>query len=170
MYGPGTVYAWSMQTTESPVDSVLQALMSLSRVMRQRVSGDQIEPGTFWLLKSLAMRGSMRVTDLATCTNLDTSTVSRHVSQLERAGLVRRGPDPDDRRAQLVELSAEGSALLEDGFRRRRAILSRTLDHWESADLAQLEQLLSRFVDDVNNSTESISTSSTPSHHEPEHP
>lgn len=163
-----------MQTVESPVDSVLQALMSLSRVMRQRMPGDQIEPGTFWLLKNLAMHGSMRVTALATRTNLDTSTVSRHISQLERTGLVRRGPDPDDRRAQLVQLSAQGTQLLEDGFRRRRAILSRTLDHWESADLAQLEQLLSRFVEDVNTSSvDDVNTSSledfTTSHHEPEH-
>ena len=143
------------------MDSVLQALMSIGRVMRQRVPGDKLEPGIFWLLKNLAMRGSIRVTDLATCTNLDTSTVSRHVSQLERDGLIRRRPDPDDRRAQLVELSNRGSQLLEDGFRRRRAILSRTLDHWESADLAQLEHLLGRLVHDMN-------TSDTEDHQEPE--
>jgi len=151
-----------MQIVDSPVDSVLQALMSVSRVMRQRLPGDQIEPGSFWLLKNLAMRGAMRVTDLASCASLDTSTVSRQVTQLERAGLVRRGPDPGDRRAQLLELSAQGSQLLEDGFRRRREILSRTLDRWESADLAQLEHLLGRLVHD-------ITTNSNDEHHEPEH-
>jgi DNA-binding MarR family transcriptional regulator len=151
-----------MQIVESPVDSVLQALMSVSRVMRQRLPGDQIELGSFWLLKNLAMRGAMRVTDLASCATLDTSTVSRQVTQLERAGLIRRGPDPGDRRAQLVELSTQGSQLLEDGFRRRREILSRTLDHWESEDLAQLEQLLGRLVHD-------ITTNNNDDHHEPEH-
>ena len=135
--------------------------MSIGRVMRQRVPGDQLEPGMFWLLKNLAMHGSIRVTSLAACTNLDTSTVSRHVSQLERDGLIRRGPDPDDRRAQLVELSDRGSQLLEEGFRRRRAILSRTLDHWESADVAQLEHLLGRLVLDMF-------AGNTEDHHEPE--
>ena len=42
----------------------------------------------------------MRVTDLAGCANLDISTVSRHVAQLQRTGLIERTPDPDDRRAQ----------------------------------------------------------------------
>ena len=50
----------------------------------------------------------MRVTDLAGCANLDTSTVSRHVAQLQRTGLIERTPDPDDRRAQRVELTAAG--------------------------------------------------------------
>ena len=170
-----------MQPVPPPVDSVLQALMSISRVMRQRLPGDQVEPGTFWLLKNLAIHGSMRLTDLAGCMNLDTSTVSRHISQLERTGLIRRGPDPDDRRAQLVELTAQGSQLLDDGFGRRRAILSRTLEHWESTDLAQLEHLLGRFVQDIGTSTAAESTTSTTTktltsnttssieqHHEPE--
>ena len=63
----------------TPVDSVLLALMSIGRLMRQRVDGDTLDPGSTWLLKNLHSRGSMRISELAGCVNLDASTVSRHV-------------------------------------------------------------------------------------------
>lgn len=134
---------------QSPVESVMHALMRFGRVMRHRVPGDTLEQGTFWLLKSLATQGSMRVTDLAGCTNLDNSTVSRHVTHLERTGLIERTPAPDDRRAQLVTLSAEGRAHLEAGFRRRRELLTRSFAGWDPADVAELDHLLARFVGDL---------------------
>lgn len=162
-------YACGMQTTlsdrqpaeqptpdhsaEAPavVDSVLLALMAVGRLMRQRVEGDQLEPGTFWLLKSLAADGPMRVTELAGCSNLDTSTVSRHVTQLDRAGLVERTPDPGDGRAHRIGLTPAGRQILQDAFHRRRTLLSRGIGTWDTADVAQLDHLLGRFVNDVEN-------------------
>jgi DNA-binding MarR family transcriptional regulator len=131
-------------------DSVLLALMAIGRLMRQRVEGDHLDPGTFWLLKTIAVRGPLRVTELAGCTNLDTSTVSRHVAQLDRAGLVERTPDPDDGRAQRIQLTGTGSSQLQSGFARRRELLSRALVGWQSDDIARLDALLGRFVNDLN--------------------
>lgn len=144
--------------TKSPdapqaVDSVMSALWAVARLMRQRVDGDQLDPGTFWLLKSLASNGPLRVTELAALSNLDTSTVSRHVAQLDRAGLVVRRPDPDDRRAHRLELTDEGQQTLEAAFQRRRSLLRRGMATWDSTDIAQLDHLLGRFVSDVENLT-----------------
>ena len=131
------------------VDSVLLALMAIGRLMRQRVEGDRLDPGTFWLLKNIAAR-PLRVTELAGCANLDTSTVSRHVAQLDRAGLVERTPDPDDGRAHRVQLTELGSAQLADGFARRRELLGRALVDWHPDDIAHLDRLLDRFVSDID--------------------
>ncbi len=141
------------RTTEAPavVDSVLTALMAVGRVMRQRVDGDNLDPGTIWLLKTLGAQGPMRVTELAGITNLDTSTVSRHVAQLDRSGMVERTPDPDDRRAHRIKLTDQGSETLQDAFGRRRALLSRGIGTWDPADVAQLGDLLGRFVKDIEN-------------------
>lgn len=144
--------AASAPENDSRVDSVVMALMTVSRLMRQRVEGDDLEPGTVWLLKTLSAQ-PMRITELASSTNLDTSTVSRQVAQLDRAGLVNRTPDPDDRRAHRVELSPEGRSRLDDAFRRRRALLGRGLRGWDTDDVAHLDRLLSRFVADVENLT-----------------
>lgn len=133
----------------SAVDSVLHALMAVGRLMRQRVEKDGLDPGTFWMLKHLAGE-PMRITDLAALARLDTSTVSRHVAQLERTGSVRRRPDPDDRRAQQVELTEHGQQQLDETLARRRALLTNSLESWSTDDLHTFDLLLGRFVADVN--------------------
>ena len=130
------------------MDSVVLAVMALGRLMRQRVEGDELDPGAFWLLKNIASR-PRRVTELAGCANLDTSTVSRHVAQLDRTGLVERTPDPDDGRAHRVQLTDLGRQRLEDGFARRRQLLARAFADWRPDDIAHLDRLLDRFVHDV---------------------
>ncbi len=79
------------------VDSLMHALLGIGRLMRQRGQGETLDTGSFWLLKTLAASGPLRVTDLAVCANLDASTVSRHVAQLHSAGLIERTPDPSRR-------------------------------------------------------------------------
>lgn len=134
------------------VDSVLHTAMTIGRVMRQRLPGDQLEPATYWVLKNL-LASSMRITALAASTQLDTSTVSRHVTQLEQAGLVERGPDPDDGRAQRIALTEEGRTQVEASTARRREVLTESLEGWDPGDLALLERLLGRLVAGVESRT-----------------
>jgi DNA-binding MarR family transcriptional regulator len=140
-----------MQTARPAVDAMVTALMSVGRVMRQRQSADSIDPGTFWLLKTISHRGPLRITELAASTHLDTSTISRHVAQLERNGLVDRTSDPADGRAQLVGISPTGQDQLDQAFTRRRDVLEATLAEWDEHDIAEFERLLSKFVAGINN-------------------
>ena len=139
-----------MQTARPAVDAMVTALMSVGRVMRQRQTADSIDPGTFWLLKTISHRGPLRITELATSTHLDTSTISRHVAQLERNGYVARTPDPADGRAQLVGISAVGQAQLDQAFQRRRDVLEATLAEWDERDVDEFERLLTKFVEGIN--------------------
>ncbi|HEY0239744.1 MAG TPA: MarR family winged helix-turn-helix transcriptional regulator [Friedmanniella sp.] len=132
----------------SVVDSVLHTAMTIGRLMRQRVAGDQLEPATYWVLKHLT-NDSLRITALAATTQLDTSTVSRHVTQLEQSGLVERSQDPDDKRAQRVGLTEEGRTQLAASTARRRELLTTSLEGWDATDLADLERLLGRLVSSV---------------------
>lgn len=129
---------------------MLSALMTVGRLMRQRQADDTIDPGTFWLIKTVAHTGPLRISDLATAVHLDVSTVSRHVAQLERTGLVVRTADPADGRAQLVGISDDGRQLLDEAFQRRRDLLESTLSGWEASDIAEFERLLAKFVSGIN--------------------
>ncbi len=125
---------------------VLDVLMGVGRRFRRRTAGATIDPGAFWLLKSLLGDDPVRPTDLAVSMGLDTSTVSRHLSQLHRAGLVRRSVDPDDRRAQRVELSEAGRAELDAALASRRTLLERSLSDWSDEDVELLHRLITRML------------------------
>jgi DNA-binding MarR family transcriptional regulator len=134
----------------------MHALLGVGRLMRQRGQGETLDSGSFWLLKSLAASGPLRVTDMAVCANLDASTVSRHVAQLHSAGLIERTPDPLDGRAQRVKLSDAGIARIEAALRSRRALLEKALGSWDPRDLEELGQLLTRFAADVEALTQTM--------------
>ena len=129
------------------IESVLDDLMAIGRTMRRRMVGDGLDPGLFWLLKTVGDSGTLRLTELAACANLDTSTVSRHVAQMQRAGLVERAPDPDDGRAQRVMLTDHGRRAFEQAQSRRRALVADALHDWDATDLDRLQELLGRLVD-----------------------
>ncbi len=141
------------------VQSVLHALMSVGRLIRQRGQAETLDPGAFWLLTTVSMNGSMRVTDLASSANLDTSTVSRHVAQLHKVGWIERSPDPDDRRAQRVRLSAAGRSTLDRALAARTAVLARSLEGWSQADLEELDRLVTRLVTDVESLSQKLEQS-----------
>lgn len=65
-----------------------------------------------WLILS-ALRGEPPASQqrLASAVGIEGPTLTRHLDQLESAGLVRRTPHPGDRRAVQVELTPAGLAL-----------------------------------------------------------
>lgn len=143
---------------EASVESVLYALMTIGRLMRQRMHGDAVDPGTFFLLKRLADRDAMRVTELAALANLDASTMSRHVAQLHRSGLIERTQDPDDGRAQRVAVSEHGRELLNISMIRRRAVLGKSVEDWDSSELETLGRLLGRIVHNIEHNIDEHDT------------
>jgi DNA-binding MarR family transcriptional regulator len=143
-------------TRTASVESLMHALLGISRLMRQRGQGETLDTGSLWLLKALATSGPLRVTDLAACANLDASTVSRHVAQLDSAGLIERTQDPVDGRAQRVKLSPPGAQKIEAALRSRRSLLEKCLESWEARDLEELDRLLTRFAADVEALTQKV--------------
>ncbi len=133
---------WKPQSTE---DSLLAALFEVGRMMRNS-GGTSAEPHTYWLLHSLRCRGTVRMTDLAVTMDLDTSTVSRHLQQLDRAGLVQRSRHPDDGRAQAVAITAAGEALLDQAHQARLTFVADRTADWDPADVVSLTRLLSQFA------------------------
>lgn len=57
--------------------------------------------------------GGSRLAELAEAAQISKQTLGSIVDQLERAGYVRRVPDPHDRRARLVTVTAKGRELVE---------------------------------------------------------
>ncbi len=131
-------------------DDVALDLVTLMTQLKRRSGDPEASAGAF-LLGFVDRLAPVRATDLAEHVGLDLSTVSRHLHGLETAGLVRRSPDPDDRRAALLELSGTGRDLLERNVRTRTELLARATDTWSRADTAELARLLHRLTHDLEN-------------------
>lgn len=78
-----------------------------------RESG-RILPGTFDLLREIALREPCRVQDLADAMVITVGGASQAVDRAVRDGFAERRPHPTDRRSQTVVLTAEGRAALRD--------------------------------------------------------
>jgi DNA-binding MarR family transcriptional regulator len=78
---------------------------------RQLLHGLGLHTGHELLLMHLWDSGPQRQADLAAEFDTDSASMTRTVQRLERAGFVRRRPDPDDGRATLVDSTPAGLAL-----------------------------------------------------------
>ena len=94
-----------------------QMTVLLRRVQSIHLStsaGDMhLERSAYGILCQLADEGPQRLGALATAFGLDPSTITRQVKALEDAGLAARETDPSDRRASILDLTAEGREALD---------------------------------------------------------
>jgi len=132
------------QPPTSAEDAVMATLLVLGRRMRVRLPEDTIDFSVVPVLKTLKACGPMRLTALATRLELDASTVSRHVRQLEDRGLLARTTDPDDGRASQIELSDTGAEVLQQHIARRKALIGAALEGWNAEDRENLRTHLDR--------------------------
>jgi DNA-binding MarR family transcriptional regulator len=88
---------------------------------RQHRDDQRVTPQGWATLQHLELTGPLTVHEMTLHLSRAQSVVSDMVSVLERAGLLRRMRDPNDRRRTLVWLTDEGLAFL----RRQRDVLDR---------------------------------------------
>jgi DNA-binding MarR family transcriptional regulator len=75
-----------------------------------------LEPGWHDVLATLRRTGPpyrLRVTDFSGTLMLTSSGTTKRLDKLEQAGLIRREPDPQDRRGTLVSLTDAGRELID---------------------------------------------------------
>src|SRR5437868_8635215 len=95
--------------------ALLKVQAAVVRKLEQRLEEHRLVPIAQYdvLLELNAAPGRrLRMQQLSDRVVLSRSRVSRVVDEMERAGLVRRAPDPDDRRAAFAVLTDDGRAAL----------------------------------------------------------
>jgi DNA-binding MarR family transcriptional regulator len=154
------IEAWSQERPD--LDTA--AIATLARVSRlahriereeqSGVAGLGLKPGWLDVLAALRRVGTpyrVSPTELSNVAMLSSGGMTSRLDRLEEAGLVRRRPDPDDRRGVLVELTAEGRRLAEaaiDGHGERAAQLLSPLSRDERRTLGQILRKLMTSLED----------------------
>ncbi|MGW4871954.1 MarR family winged helix-turn-helix transcriptional regulator [Streptomyces chartreusis] len=145
---------------ESPVSSeVVEIERALTRITylstraRQHerlmaLAGVPLDRAAVALLRQVADSEPLRPGELAARLGVEASHVTRTVQQLQRTGYVTRVPDPQDRRAQRIELTESGRRAIvrvrDAGARGMQLALA----DWTPEELRQLATLFHRMVDD----------------------
>lgn len=102
-----------------------------------------------------------RVKDVARELHVDFSVASRQLTALAAAGYISREPDPDDRRAQLVSLTAEGTIALERAHERIVGVFSSALEGWTVEEIGSLTSALTRLRADYERAADLPTISTT---------
>lgn len=95
----------------------------------------------------ISLHGSMRSHGwLCRDQNVSTGAMTNRLDKLEGRGLIRRIPDPDDRRGVLLELTTEGRTRLDEYIDAAAGRERELLDDLTLTEKRQLNELLSKLL------------------------
>jgi DNA-binding MarR family transcriptional regulator len=121
------------------------------------------------LLYPLTSHGPLRLTALAEAVHADPSTISRQVGELVKEDLVRREPDPMDRRACQLVVTQAGQEAFEALRALRTAAMARALGDWSTDEVEQFSASFHRFTTSLEQSlggNEAVTTIPSPTSEE----
>jgi DNA-binding MarR family transcriptional regulator len=98
------------------------------------------------LMIILAKSGPMNQISLGDQMTIDKATMVKVLDAMEKTGIVRRKPDPGDRRVKLVELTPKGRALMPKMAHMREQIEAQFLSPLTKAEAAELRRLISKLI------------------------
>ena len=133
------------------IGSVESEVVALLRRARRR-TGDRahaIDPALasvgFQVLNQLDETPDVSQATLGEALGMDKGAVSRQVQLLGDLGLVEKRPDPEDGRACVVSLSAEGDRRMRALERERRTAYVARFDDWTAEELTVLAEQLAKY-------------------------
>lgn len=101
-----------------------------------------VPPGQLSALSVIVFGGERTIAELAEAEQVTSPTITRIVDGLERAGLAKRHPHPDDARATLVRPTALGRRVMERGRQRRVDVLTQVLAMLDDRDLRAVSRAI----------------------------
>ena len=134
---------------EGIVDRIGGLDRRFKRAMDETLGEFNLDYAEYKLLGLLSREGEVYRSSpgrLARLMELSSGAMTNRLDRLEEAGLLRRLPDPDDRRGILVELTTEGKRVYEEAIGvqgRKEAFFASALS---KAEQKQLNALLRRIM------------------------
>ncbi|MGZ4443714.1 MAG: MarR family winged helix-turn-helix transcriptional regulator [Nocardioidaceae bacterium] len=126
-----------------------QVTVLLRRVQRIHIStahGEMdLERSAYGIMCKIADDGPQRLGSFAAAFGLDPSTITRQVQALEKAGLAERTTDIADRRASILDLTAEGHDVLARTREHRRQKMHDAIADWSDKDREDFARLMEKF-------------------------
>ena len=132
-------------------ESLPDAFWAVARQMRETsqetLAPWDITPAQFRALRVLRRHGIMRLSELSDRLKIAARSTTEVIDALQARDLAGRRPDPDDRRATLVEITEHGMQVLSDIWDARGSESERAFGRLSPADQAALAAILRKLRD-----------------------
>ena len=132
-------------------ESLSEIFWSVARQLRgasqETLAPWDITPAHLRAMRALGHHGSMRLSDLSGRLHIAPRSATEVVDALESRGLVRRRPDPGDRRATLVEMTEHGAEVMTAIRAARGNDAERAFGRLSPADRTELARILGQLRD-----------------------
>ena len=132
---------------------VIGRIFRLSHLFQQAVqevfSGYGLHRGEFDVLATLRRSGKpyrLTPTELSNALMVSSGGMTNRLDRLEKAGLVARQPDPNDRRGSLVRLTQEGLDLVDEVVTEHVTNEQRLLSALKDTEQAELAEQLRKLL------------------------
>ena len=121
----------------------------LAREVEQTLAAHGLNSATFDVLATLRRSGppyALSPGDLLATTMVSSGTMTNRLDQLEKAGLVARAHNPEDRRSVIIALTEKGRAVVDEAVTAHVANQHRLVETLSSEERKQLDGLLRTFL------------------------
>jgi DNA-binding MarR family transcriptional regulator len=102
-----------MRANTANATELRESIMALTRQLRRHRSDNGLTLSQQQVLGEAGRAGVTSPAELATRMRVRVQSLTDGINVLEERGLIERRTDTDDRRRQLIEVTADGTALLE---------------------------------------------------------
>jgi MarR family 2-MHQ and catechol resistance regulon transcriptional repressor len=117
---------------------------ALSQAAEHSIEDTGLGLSDFAALEALLHKGPLTITEIQGKVLLASGSMTAAVDRLEKKGLIKRGPAPDDRRAKVLHLTPQGSQVVEKAFRRHAAQLESSMTVLNPREKRQLYGLVKK--------------------------
>lgn len=121
----------------------------LAREIEKTLAEHGLNPSSFDVLATLRRSGPpyrLSPGELIASTMVTSGTMTNRLDQLEKAGLIERVHNPDDRRGVIIALTPGGLELVDAAVTAHVANQHRLLDGLTQDERAALDNLLGKFL------------------------
>jgi MarR family transcriptional regulator for hemolysin len=133
------------------------------RITESRLRALGLGIGQVPVLAALEHGGSLSQTELARIAEIEQPSMAQVLSRMQRDGLIRREPDPQDARSSLISLTDAALSQLPAAREVLQQGSREALSDFDAADVEQLGRLLHRVVSNLERVAAASRTERAPS-------
>ena len=135
------------------LESIFRLVHSLKRQMSEQIESldSEIAPMNIRVMKIITRKSPCTAIDIAHFLNRDKAQVTRLVNALINQELVKKSPNPEDKRSQLLILTDKGQEVMSKVSDLDRDMLKRMTKGMADDELEQFRKIASKMAHNLEN-------------------